>query len=120
MHRDFASMARRSGSRPTSRSPSTWLCMSLRPMRSSMGRSPASAAALRYDGNCTPIDHVLLTWRESDGPPVSTPSSRGFGTRLLERAFAATDGEVRLHFLADGLFCEMRFAGAIPNQQAVA
>jgi len=63
---------------------------------------------------------VLLTWRESDGPPVSTPSSRGFGTRLLERAFAATDGEVQLHFLADGLFCEMRFAGAILNHQGLA
>ena len=63
---------------------------------------------------------VLLTWRESDGPPVSTPTGRGFGTRLLERAFAATDGEVQLRFLAEGVYCEMRFASAIIPQQAVA
>ena len=63
---------------------------------------------------------VLLTWRESDGPPVSTPTGRGFGTRLLERAFAATDGEVQLRFLAEGVYCEMRFACAIIPQQAVA
>jgi two-component sensor histidine kinase len=63
---------------------------------------------------------VRLTWTESGGPPVTTPSSRGFGTRLLERAFAATDGEVQLYFLAEGVFCEMRFAGAIVPQQMVA
>jgi two-component sensor histidine kinase len=63
---------------------------------------------------------VHLTWRESDGPPVSTPTGRGFGTRLLEMAFAATDGEVQLHFLTEGVYCEMRFGGAIIPQQAVA
>jgi two-component sensor histidine kinase/PAS domain-containing protein len=63
---------------------------------------------------------VRLSWTESGGPPVSTPSSRGFGTLLLERAFAATDGEVKLLFLADGVFCEMRFAGAIAHHEAVA
>jgi two-component sensor histidine kinase len=56
---------------------------------------------------------ALLTWIESGGPPVSKPNSGGFGTRLLQRAFAATDGEVKLHFPADGLFCEMRFAGIV-------
>jgi two-component sensor histidine kinase len=54
---------------------------------------------------------ALLTWTESDGPPVSKPNGGGFGTRLLQRAFAGTDGEVKLHFLAGGLLCEMRFAG---------
>jgi two-component sensor histidine kinase len=63
---------------------------------------------------------VRLIWTESGGPPVTTPTSRGFGTRLLERAFAATDGEVQLYFLAEGVFCEMRFAGAIVPQQMVA
>jgi two-component sensor histidine kinase len=54
---------------------------------------------------------ALLIWTESDGPPVSKPNGGGFGTRLLQRAFAATDGQVKLHFFAGGLFCEMRFAG---------
>ena len=56
---------------------------------------------------------ALLTWTESDGPPVSKPNSGGFGTRLLQRAFAATDGKVKLHFLTGGLFCEMRFAAVV-------
>jgi two-component sensor histidine kinase/PAS domain-containing protein len=61
-----------------------------------------------------------LTWTESRGPPVTTPTNRGFGTRLLERAFAAADGEVQLHFLSEGVFCEVRFARAIVPQQTVA
>jgi two-component sensor histidine kinase len=64
---------------------------------------------IRWERDSDRPNFVLLTWTESDGPLVSEPNSGGFGTRLLQRAFAAIDGEVKLHFLAGGVFCETRF-----------
>jgi len=39
-----------------------------------------------------------LTWSEQSGPPILTqPSRRGFGSRMIERSFAAeVGGEVKL------------------------
>jgi two-component sensor histidine kinase len=31
-------------------------------------------------------DWVKLSWSERNGPPVSKPATRGFGTKLVERA----------------------------------
>ncbi len=65
-------------------------------------------------------DFVRLTWRETGGPPVSPPAGPGFGTRLLNRAFAAGGGQVNLEFLSDGLLCEMAFASAEPSNTKAA
>jgi PAS domain S-box-containing protein len=52
-------------------------------------------------------DALGIRWIESGGPPVSRPERSGFGRLLLERAVASDlNGEVRLHFAADGLRCE--------------
>ena len=49
---------------------------------------------------------LTLTWRESGGPPVAEPASRGFGTRLIERGLAAElRGRVRVDFRPDGVVC---------------
>jgi PAS domain S-box-containing protein len=49
---------------------------------------------------------LRLLWRESGGPPVSAPTSRGFGSRMIERALASElGGIVRLDFHAEGLQC---------------
>jgi len=53
---------------------------------------------------------IRMTWIESGGPPILAPAGRGFGTTLLERAFAADGGEVHLQYPPDGVFCEMLFA----------
>jgi PAS domain S-box-containing protein len=46
---------------------------------------------------------LMLTWRESGGPPVRAPRSRGFGSRLIERGLAAAlKAEVRLDFAPTG------------------
>ena len=43
-----------------------------------------------------------------NGPPVSPPRRRGFGSRLIEQALAGDlDAEVRLHFLSEGVRCGM-------------
>ena len=50
-----------------------------------------------------------ILWREADGPAVTAPLRRGFGSRLLERGLSAElGGEVRLDFASGGLCCRMR------------
>lgn len=51
-------------------------------------------------------DRLRLEWREHDGPPVSPPTRRGFGTRLLLSGLARElGGEVQLDYLEQGLAC---------------
>lgn len=47
---------------------------------------------------------LLLTWRESGGPVVTPPSKVGFGTTLIERAWAGAN-PARLEFAPDGVVC---------------
>lgn len=47
-----------------------------------------------------------LSWRESGGPEVFSPSRRGFGSRLIERGAARElGGHVRLDFNPGGVAC---------------
>lgn len=49
---------------------------------------------------------LMLTWTERGGPPVSVPTKRGFGTRMIERGLAAElGGSVKIDFAPDGLVC---------------
>ena len=50
-----------------------------------------------------------LSWSEQGGPPIlAQPSRRGFGSRLIERSFAAeVGGEVRLTYAPIGLVCRL-------------
>jgi PAS domain S-box-containing protein len=50
-----------------------------------------------------------LNWTESGGPAVTTPTRRGFGTRLIERSLAQDlEGEVLLAFQPAGLICTIQ------------
>ncbi|SFL39660.1 PAS domain-containing protein [Methylobacterium pseudosasicola] len=50
-----------------------------------------------------------LTWSEQGGPPIlAPPTRRGFGSRLIERSFAAeVGGQVRLTYAPTGLVCHL-------------
>ncbi|MHC2002959.1 PAS domain-containing protein [Methylobacterium sp. CM6241] len=50
-----------------------------------------------------------LTWSEQGGPPIlAQPSRKGFGSRLIERSFAAeVGGEVKLSYSPTGLICRL-------------
>lgn len=53
-------------------------------------------------------DRMRLRWRESGGPPVTPPSRKGFGARLIERGLAQElNGEVRLDYEPAGVVCEI-------------
>jgi len=50
--------------------------------------------------------HVV--WREAGGPVVQEPKTRGFGTRLIEKALAMeTRGRSTIRFDPDGVVCEI-------------
>ena len=49
---------------------------------------------------------LQLRWSEVNGPPVTPPGHRGFGTRLIERGLSQElDGEVRIEFRPNGVIC---------------
>ena len=48
-------------------------------------------------------------WREQGGPPVATPTRKGFGSRLITHNLAAAfDGAVDLTFKSAGLECRLQ------------
>ena len=51
--------------------------------------------------------HLLLEWRESCGPAVQVPVTRGFGTILIEKSLAAHGGEVSVDYNANGVICSI-------------
>lgn len=49
-----------------------------------------------------------LVWRETGGPPVTAPTRRGFGARLLERGVGTeVGGSCVLDFASSGLICRI-------------
>jgi PAS domain S-box-containing protein len=51
---------------------------------------------------------LWIEWREEGGPPVTTPTRRGFGSRFIEGSVAGElQGIAQLHFDATGLRCTM-------------
>lgn len=53
-------------------------------------------------------ERLRLTWTERDGPPVTPPAQRGFGTRLIERGLAAElSGSAAIDFRPEGVVCQI-------------
>jgi PAS domain S-box-containing protein len=63
----------------------------------------AGQLMVRWIADAQTARRGALCWTESGGPPVETPSRKGFGSRLVERALAG-DGEVSFEFRPSGLF----------------
>ena len=51
-----------------------------------------------------------LRWQEDGGPPVSPPTHRSFGTRLLTGSAKQLGAELELDYAAPGLRCRLRFS----------
>jgi len=54
-------------------------------------------------------DEIRLIWLEADGPPVSPPVTKGFGSRLLSASARQLGGEIDIDYAPAGLRCELRF-----------
>jgi two-component sensor histidine kinase len=51
-------------------------------------------------------NRLILQWEEKDGPPVTPPSRKGFGSRVIERGLGhELQGTVNLDYRADGVVC---------------
>jgi PAS domain S-box-containing protein len=49
---------------------------------------------------------LTLCWQEQDGPPVTAPTRRGFGSRMIERGLAnELGGEVQILYEPAGVVC---------------
>jgi PAS domain S-box-containing protein len=62
-----------------------------------------------------------LVWSESGGPPVSPPTRKGFGTRLIERGLASDlSGEAHLEYRPEGVVCTLVWAVDPPESETAA
>ncbi len=57
-----------------------------------------------------PVETLVFSWSEIDGPPVSgAPSRQGFGSRLIKGVLASDfNGGVTIDYRTSGIVCEMR------------
>lgn len=59
------------------------------------------------DGASEPL--LVLTWRESGGPPAAPPEKRGFGLKLIEQSLRSAFGrDVAVAFPPEGLLCSVK------------
>jgi PAS domain S-box-containing protein len=69
----------------------------------------AGSVLIEWTMETTPIgQQLLLNWEEKDGPPVTAPAQKGFGSRVIERGLAhELEGTIHLDYRPDGLVCTM-------------
>ncbi len=63
-------------------------------------------------------DRLALTWKESGGPPVKAPQSKGFGTKIIHASFSdSRRSKVHFDWRPDGLICALSIAlGSIDSE----
>jgi len=55
-------------------------------------------------------NQLVLKWQERNGPFVTPPARKGFGSRVLENGLAhELEGDVRLDYPIDGMVCKISF-----------
>lgn len=68
----------------------------------------------------TDENRVAFRWTEHGGPPVTPPTRRGFGSRLIKDGIAMElGGDVTLDFDVDGLKCTVEFSNDRTNRTNV-
>ena len=66
-------------------------------------RNPEGSLVVRWREVHKAQRYLAWDWNEHDGPPVDSPPSEGFGTKLLRRLLAQTGAEVSVNFERGGL-----------------
>lgn len=73
-------------------------------LSNAVGRVGIAWGLAGIDGSCT----LRMRWSETGGPPVGTPSRRGFGSRLIESGLKHDlNGDVRIEFAPSGVVCHI-------------
>jgi two-component sensor histidine kinase len=66
-------------------------------------------------------EHLQIVWTEAGGPKVAAPSSKGFGSRLIERGLAGQlGGEAVIDYRETGVVCRIMaplntITGSVPD-----
>ena len=72
------------------------------------GSLSAADGRVEIGWSCTADGRLSLRWIESGGPPVTPPTHRGFGTRVMENIIGGQlRGEVRFDWRDQGLTCQI-------------
>lgn len=70
--------------------------------------SPAGRVTIGWTVDLKNDSRLELRWKEQGGPPVTSPTRRGFGSRLIEGVLAAElQGTVNVLYEPAGLLCEV-------------
>ena len=71
---------------------------------------PDGDVAVTWQIECNGDDkHLMLDWTEQNGPPVTPPGKRGFGSTLIERALGHDlQGHAEIMFLPGGVRANVR------------
>jgi PAS domain S-box-containing protein len=73
------------------------------------GALSSSAGCVRLARGEDAKGHSVLCWEERDGPRVTAPQRKGFGSRLLEVGLAAQGGKVEAEFAPGGFVAKIHF-----------
>ena len=72
------------------------------------GSLSAAGGHVEISWTVTADGRLSLRWIESGGPTAATsPTHRGFGTRIMENMIGQLRGEVRFDWRDQGLACEI-------------
>lgn len=69
--------------------------------------APSGRVTVGWEVHTNAERRLLLDWRESGGPKVSAPATRGFGSILIEQSLKAHGGEVEISYAEAGLSCSI-------------
>lgn len=70
--------------------------------------SDQGSVAIHWEIETTPKPTLRFHWSEMGGPPVTPPTKRGFGTRIVENTVAAEfGGHAQIHFAPSGINYEI-------------
>ncbi len=53
--------------------------------------------------DCAGAERLVFTWAEQGGPPVTIPTRKGFGTRLIDSMGRSFGGRSELHYPPEGV-----------------
>jgi PAS domain S-box-containing protein len=68
---------------------------------------PEGAVEITWSVTGSDSREFFFRWREKGGPPVKTPTTRGFGSKLIQSTLAGElSGKARLLYHPDGFICE--------------
>ena len=68
---------------------------------------PDGRLAVHWEVRASDRRSLCLEWEESDGPKVSAPRARGFGSTLIERTLSGYGGEATVRYNVAGVTCQI-------------